>query len=226
MSQGAASTLPSDTLQARLRVLRAVNALSSIHPLAQRRFRSLSYSGFFLCLSGLVTVWLVGQIGASDVADVLALRILAYACWLYGGFGLWILLSPGAFEGSGLARLRGLSIPLGLSCFVTLTLKLFKSVSYVGLPAVALAAFSAGDDPTRSARLTQLGWCVVYVLIFAMTVALVGALCIWLTPRRARTSAVSILLIPFGVDLTFGAIPNLISGLVWGMGQLISVGAP
>jgi hypothetical protein len=224
MPSGAAPSLLRDKLLAQIRLTQALYALARLHPLAQRRFRSLNYSGFFLCLSGLLSVWGVTELGAPDVADMVALRLLAYACWLYGGLGLWALLQPGAFEENGLAALRGIKLPTSLPVFVTLTTQLARGVSLSALPAMVLAVVCSEDPHLRSLRFVQLLLCVPYILAFALSVAFMGAASLALTPKFAHVTALVLLLVPFFLEVSGLFVPNVISGLVWGFGHLLAWG--
>ncbi len=226
MAQGVVPTLQSDRFLARTRVLRSLVALSGLHPMAHRRFRSLNYSGFFLCLSGLITVGFTVRVGASDVADVIALRFMAYACWLYGGLGLLTLLKPGAFEGTALAPLRGVELPNALPHAATLSLLLARGISLCSLPVLALALVLSGDEATVRARVDQLGLTLLYILACSLSLAVVGALCLALSARRARALALLFLIVPFALQLASLPVPNVIGGLIWGFGELVSAGAP
>ena len=226
MAQGTAPSPLGDKFLTELRVTLALNSLSSLHPAARKRIRSLNYSGFFLCLSGLLCVWAVDELGAGDVADIIALRILAYACFLYGGLGLWALLVPGAFEGTSLAPLRGMRLPLGIPVFVTLSVQIFLGVILSGLPAVALAAALSENDAIQAARWAQLAWCLPFALAFSLSMALLGALSLSYTKRRPRWTAILLLVLPYLFSIYVTEIPNLLSGLLWGFHQLIALGAP
>lgn len=226
MPPSGASLLTSAQFMREVRLARALTALSSLHPAARRRFRSLNYSGFFLCLSGMFSVWGVTQLGAGDVADVVALRILAYACWLYGGMGLWTLLAPDAFEGTGLAPLRGVSLPLSVPASFTIAQLVARGILQSGLIALALAALLSENAQVRTARLLQLVLCIPYVLIFAASLGLIGGLSLALVHRRARILALFIILGPFLLHLAGTPFPNLLSAMSWGLNQIIAVGAP
>lgn len=207
-----------------LRVMVAVQALCQLGPRAQRSVRSLGLSGFFLAVSGLLMVWAADQLGAGDVSDVMALRILAYACWLYGVLGLWALLAPDALTLSGLGRLRGHAWSIGFPAFLTISHVLWRGVSVASLPGLVLCVLLA-DDQTRPARWVQFFWCNIYIMFFALSLGVAGALCRVISPRRARWIALLLLGLPYVFEFQGAHFPHFISGMLWGMTQLIALGA-
>lgn len=214
-----------DKLLADIRVALSMRAMCQPSPRTQRKMRSLSYSGFFLASSGVLSVWAAHRLGAGDVSDVIALRILAYACWLYGLFGMWTLLGPGALETVGLGGLRGYSRSAVVSGFLRLGTYLTKGVAFAGLPGLMLAALLTSDEATRAARLTVLGWSGVYIAVFAVSLATLGALSRGFSARRARLIFAMVLLLPYSLELSGMQVPNVLGGLMWAMGALIQRGA-
>jgi len=188
--------------------------------------RSLRLSGFFLAASGLLMVWAADHLGAGDVSDVMALRIVAYACWMYGVLGLWALLGPEALQLAGLGRLRGHAWSIFVPALLTISRIMLQGVALAGLPGVLLTVLLADDGLARSTRLAQFFWCNIYIIAFALSLGLVGALSRVWSGRRARFIAVLLVGLPFALDASGVDVPGVISGLVWGMGKLIARGAP
>jgi len=207
-----------------LRVTAAVQALCQLAPRARRSVRSLRVSGFFLAVSGLLMVWAANYLGAGDVSDVMALRITSYACWMYGVLGLWALLAPQALDLSGLGRLRGRPSSITLPAFLTISRVLWTGVASASLPGLALCVLLA-DERTRPTRWVQFFWCNIYIMLFALTLGLVGALCRATSARRARWIALLVLCLPYVFEIKGAKIPNFISCMLWGMGKLIALGA-
>ncbi len=92
-----------------------------------------------LALSGVSSVLLVTWLGAADVADIMALRIVAYACWLIGGPGLWTLLSSEALaeENQKLAELRGVRLKVPQFFALSAVRLLSKGMFWASLPGLA-----------------------------------------------------------------------------------------
>src|SRR5690606_20827595 len=129
------------------------------------RFRSLRTSGFFLAFSGVASVMLVRYLGAADVADIVALRIVAYACWLYGAFGLWTLLSPEALEASGqaLLRMRGQSQLLFRSQILGIARHLTLGMFFAGMPGMVAAVAISPSIPTLLLRVGLFALALIYL---------------------------------------------------------------
>lgn len=190
------------------------------------RFRGARVSGWFVALSGVLSVALAVWIGAGDVADLLALRVLAYAAWLYALVGLPALLHPdfSARSVSALSRLRGVveigPLPRGVGLFARLAVGLLLAA----LPGVCFAALS-------SETLTLLGWRVGlvlasagYLLLLAASLAAIGVLAEKLAPRTPRRCALALVLVPFLVGLLFPAVPSIPGAFLWAFERLIHLG--
>ena len=200
--------------------------LSTERAAAHKRFRGARISGWLVALSGVLSVALAVWIGAGDVADVLALRVLAYAAWLYALVGLPALLHPdfAASTVSGLARLRGVSeigtVARGLGLFARLALGLLLA----SLPGVVLAAVSSETVSMLGARVLLVFAAALYLLVLALSLALVGVWAERLAPRAPRRTALVLLLGPYVLGLGFPGVPSVPGAFFWAFERLVTWG--
>lgn len=188
-----------------------------------KRFRGARWSGWLVALSGVAAVALAVWIGAGDVADLLALRVLAYAAWLYALIGLPALLHPDFAPSavSGLARLRGVAevglFARGLGLFARLAVGL----AIAALPGVVLAALSSQTATVLAARVVLVLAAALYLLVLAASLALVGVWAERLAPRAPRRTAVLLLLGPYLVGLALPGVPSVPGAFFWAFDRLV-----
>lgn len=192
-----------------------------------RRFRSLQMSGIFLAISGVLSVLAVSRLGAADVGDIVALRVLAYSCWLFGGLGVFALLSPQALveQPSELARMRGQVLDTPLVRTIGFSRRLVLGMLIASLPGLLTALIVS---PTMGATLHRAALLVVATLYLASLGVVLGgvaALCAIYTPRAPRTCALSLVVGPFVLSLISEEIPSIIGLYSWGLGRMIEWGA-
>jgi len=191
-----------------------------------RRFRGARISGWFVALSGVLSVVLAVWIGAGDVADLVALRVLAYAAWLYALLGLPALLHPefSPRAVSALSRLRGVVEigpgARGLGLFVRLALGLFIAA----LPGVCLAAGLSETASDLFGRLVLVVASAFYLLLLAGSLAVVGVLSERLAPRTPRRYALALLVVPYLIGLGFPGVPSVPGAFLWAFQHLVLLG--
>jgi len=209
-----------------LRALFRFSALGKLAEVPRAKLRSLRFSAWALSLSGVVSVLLVAKVGAPDVADLFALRIVAYAAFLYGGYGLWTLLSKDALNENcfGLARLRGWNEDGGAVRLSTLARHLIVGMCIAGLPGIVASLFVTNSDPTRTSRAVLVLGTAAYLFLLGSTLALVAGVARHWFPRHTRAATMMMLLLPFLLSLNWSWFPNFISLFVWGYEQLTFIG--
>lgn len=212
---------PSQTLL----VLRSA-ALTRLAEGPAKKFRQLQLSGIMLAVSGVISVAGVSAVGAADVADIIALRILAYACWLYGGLGMWALLAPNVLEEDcqRLGRLRGTELPAPLFRGVGIFRRLSRGLWVAGMPALVAALIASPNQEVLWQRFGLLLVSALYLISLAACLGLVGGLAIRAGKARARRLALLFVMGPFILGLLFSFSFSLPSLYVWGLGQLIDWG--
>lgn len=200
--------------------------LSTERAAAHKRFRGARLSGWLVALSGVLSVVLSVWIGAGDVADVLALRVLAYAAWLYALIGLPALLHPDFSPStvSALSRLRGVS-EIGLTAralgvFARLALGLLLAA----LPGIVLAAVSSETVSVLGARVVLVLAAALYLVVLAASLALVGVWAERMTPRTPRRTALLLLLGPYLLSLGFPGVPSVPGAFFWAFERLVTWG--
>lgn len=208
-----------------LLVLRSA-ALTQLAEGSAKKFGQLKLSGIMLAVSGVISVAAVSALGAGDVADIIALRILAYACWLYGGLGMWALLSPAALKEDcqRLGRLRGTEIPAPLFRGVGIFRRLTRGLWIAGMPALVAALFASPSEDVFGQRLGLLLMAALYLLSLAALLGFIGGLAIRVSASRARRIAAAVIMGPFLLGLLFSFSFSLPSLYIWGLGQLIDWG--
>ena len=208
------------------RLLRLSAALTSAGYTAYK-FRSLRISGALLALSGVASVVLVARVGAPDVADIVALRIMAYSCWLYGALGLWVVLSPEArkSEPSALARMRGQVLDSTLVRALGIARRLTLGMLFASIPGLVAALVVSPSASSLAQRVALLVVSTLYLASLGVVLGAVGALCTRLAPRTPRTCAVTLIVLPFLLSLSAPEIPSIPGIYSWALGQLIEWGA-
>jgi len=196
---------------------------STQRAVGHRRFRGARLSGWFVAASGVASVMLAVWIGAGDVADVLALRVLAYAAWLYALIGLPALLHPdfSVRTVSALSRLRGVSEIGGLARGLGLFARLAVGLLLAALPGVALAAFASETGAILGARVVLFVASTLYLLLLAASLALVGVFAERLAPLAPRRCALVLLLVPYFVSLVFPDVPSVPGAFFWAFERLV-----
>ncbi len=179
-----------------------------------RGFRTTRLGGWMVGLGATASIALLAVNGAADTTDVLALRVLAYASWLYGVFALSALCksAPTALDGAlgGLAAERGYSpADVSRSWVIGAAAALARGVSTMTL--IPLVVSIALSDTTRqlTTRLLLLPAVVVYALVFGYTLALVTHWARRLTPAYPRVTTAIIVLVPYGAHLLFPDTPSI-----------------
>lgn len=191
-----------------------------------RKFRSLHVSGALLSLSGVASVALVTWLGAADVADIVALRVLAYSCWLYGGLGLYALLSPAALDPSShqIALLRGERFAFSdlhaFGIFGRLALGMCAS----GLLGVVAALVVSPSPAVALHRLLLVFTCTAYLLSLSLLLSAVAAFSHRATPKSPRRMTAFFILAPFFLSLVVGGVPSIPGAYIWMFGRLIAWG--
>jgi hypothetical protein len=205
-----------------LRVARVVTSAGE----AERQFRLLGISGILLAVSGIGSVALVAALGAADAADIVALRVMAYGCWLYGGLGLFHLMSPDALrdEPNELCRLRGIDTRSPWLRAVAFSRRLSLGMCLAGLPGIAATLFVSREAPTFVQRLSLLGVCFFYLVSLSVVLGGLGAIATRAAPRAPRTFAAGLVLIPALLSVAYGGVPNIVGVYSWGLGELIAWG--
>lgn len=193
---------------------------------ADRQFRILRVSGILLAISGMGSVALVASLGAADLADIVALRVMAYGCWLYGGLGLFHLMSPDALrdETNELCRLRGQETNSPWLRAIAFARRLTLGMFLAGLPGIAATLFVSYDMPTFWQRVGLLFIAALYLASLSILLGVLGALSTRAAPRTPRTFATSLVLVPAFLSMLFDGVPNVVGIYAWGLGQMISWG--
>lgn len=188
-------------------------------------YRSLRVTAVVLALSGTASVLLLARIGAAAASDVIALRILAYASWIFGAFGLSVLLKTGTGDAPALARLRGFdSVPLRARA-LGLALRLAFVVALGALPVVIAALVAAPTNSVLLWRVALLGGSLVYIALLSTVLALVGVAAERLRPESPRFTAALFVLVPFGIALLGPHVPSIPGAFAWGLSQMLRWGA-
>ncbi len=190
------------------------------------RFRSVRTSGLLLALSAIGSVLLVTHVGAGDVADVVALRLLAYAAWLYGLLGLPALLDPKLRWASAehLARLRGVQSTPAPARALGLSVRLTGGMYLAALPGVVAAAATSHTLTTLGLRAALLALSAGYLLLLAAGLGVLGALAEQLAPKRPRRVALAMVLLPFALSWIHPNIPSLPGAFIWAFSELVLFG--
>lgn len=190
------------------------------------RFRGARLSGWFVALSGVMAVALAVWIGAGDVADLLALRVLAYAAWLYALIGLPALLHPDFSAGSvsQLSRLRGVAEIGPAARAFGLFARLASGLLLASLPGICLAAFMSETVSLLSWRVGLIVLSVLYLLLLAASLAVVGAFAERAMPGAPRRCALALLVGPYLLGLVFPPLPSVPGAFFWAFERLVLFG--
>ncbi len=193
----------------------------------RRAFRSAVFGGALVAVSSAVTIAVLGTSRAADVTDVLALRTLAYASWLFGGMGLWAFCaSPLSVASSGaLAVERGFSEREVVESW---TLGVWARIA-LGVFAVTLLPLgvSIALSPTSAllaARLLLVPGVALYAVLFGLCMALLARLGLALVPRAPRAAIALVVLLPFVVSFWFSDVPSVPGAFGWLIARLVGVG--
>ncbi len=193
----------------------------------RRAFRSAVLGGALVALSSAATIAALGTTSAADITDVLALRTLAYASWLFGGLGLWAFCASklSATSSSALAVERGFSEH---QIAASWTLGVWARIA-LGVFAVTLLPLgvSIALSPTSSlllSRLLLLPGVAIYSLLFGLSMALLARLGLSLVPRAPRIALALVVLLPFVVSFWFSDVPSVPGAFGWLIARLVSVG--
>lgn len=191
-----------------------------------RQFRGLRLSGILLAVSGVASVLLARQLGASDVADVVALRVVAYACWLYGALGLWALLGREALKNSGgaLLKMRGKALLPYRSQAVGIARHLFVGMCLSGMPGVLAAAIVSPNIPSLLQRFGLLILSPLYLLSLAIVLGVLGAFSAHTSPKSPRRAALLMILVPFLLSLFINDVPSIPGFYSWLLRNMIDWG--
>lgn len=191
------------------------------------RFRGLRISGFLLGVSAVLSVLLVAWLGAADVADVVALRLLAYAAWLYGLVGLPALLGENVQHGSaeGLARLRGLRGSNTNRRIVGLGSRLFFGLSVAALPGLTMAVALSGSFHHLGRGIALLVFSTAYLACLAACLAAVGVLSERLSPKHPRLLSLSIIMLPFLLGHVLPGTPSIPGAFIAAFDALVAWGS-
>lgn len=192
-----------------------------------RRFRSLRMTGIFLGLSGVISVLAVARLGAADVGDIVALRVLAYSCWLFGGLGIFALLSPDALseQPSELAQMRGQNLDTPIVRTAGFARRLVLGMLVASLPGLLTALIVSPTMGAVAHRAALLVVATLYLTSLGIILSAVGVLSSIAAPRAPRTFALLLVIGPFLLSLVAEEIPSIIGIYSWGFRQMIEWGA-
>jgi hypothetical protein len=192
---------------------------------SRRLFRSAGYSGAAVALSTALLVGLLGFGSASDVTDVLALRALAYASWLFGGLGLWVFCAPDRRDSTRLAAERGFSgTDVARAWFLGVSSRIAVGVFLVTLVPLALSIALSQTPSLLASRLLLVPGIALYAVVFGISMALLGRLAIGASPRSPRLLVAIIVLLPFVASLWFRDVPSIPGAFGFMIRRLIDVG--
>lgn len=210
-----------------LRQIVRVTAVATSAGSTEKRFRSLTISGVLLALSGVGSVILVAWLGAPDAADIVALRVLAYGCWLYGGLGMWALLAPHSLrdEPNVLARMRGQEVDSWLMRALSFTRRLSVGMWLAGLPGLLTAAAVSHNAGAFAQRTALIAVSVLYLLSLSAVLGALGAFCLKASKRAPRSLAMSMVMIPFLLSFHYEGIPSIPGIYSWALRRMIDWGA-
>lgn len=194
---------------------------------ADRQFRLLRISGILLALGGIGSVALVAALGAPDAADIVALRVMAYGCWLYGGLGLFHLMSPDALrdEPNELCRIRGQATDDSPWLrAIAFTRRLVLGMWLAGLPGIVATLFVSYEAAAFLQRTGLIAVAALYLFSLSVVLGVLGAFSTRAAPRAPRTFAFGLVLVPLMLSWSFEGIPNIVGVYSWGLRQMISWG--
>ncbi len=189
------------------------------------RFRGLGWSAGLLALSGVVSIALLSRVGAAEVGDVLALRLLAYASWLYGGLGLAALLAPRADDANArrLALLRGQIADETASLWIGIAARIATGVFLAALPGL-LVAWAVAPAQLVAARAWLFPASFVYAVALGASLGGVGALSVRIAPRSPRFFAAGLVLVPYVLAVGAPAIPSIPGFFALLLNQMLQLG--
>lgn len=189
------------------------------------RFRGLGWSAGLLALSGVLSIAFLSRVGAAEVGDVLALRLLAYASWLYGGLGLAALLAPRADDANArqLALLRGRIADETSSLWIGMAARIATGVFLAALPGL-LVAWAVAPAQFVAARAWLFPASFVYAIGLGASLGGVGALSLRIAPRSPRLVAAGLVLVPYALALSAPSIPSIPGFFALLLNQMLQLG--
>ncbi len=175
-----------------------------------RRFRGLFWSELMLAISGVASLIFVAALGTPDVADLVALRLLAYASWLCGGFGLSALLGRAdTRSATELARLRGVSLE-GWSHFALgVAVRIARGIVFAMLPVFVVAVAILPSQSSAASRWLLLPFLFAFAFALSACLGAVAGVVRRYWPHSPRRAAAGLLLVPWVVSWFFPAVPSV-----------------
>lgn len=208
-----------------VRGLWVLSRLSTREAAGRRAFRGARASGVLVALSTALLVAVLGGGSAADVTDILALRALAYASWLFGALGLWVFCGTDPRASSALAAERGFDgEAVSRAWLFGVTLRIALGVFVVTLVPLALSIASSPTAPLLIARLTLLPAVALYSLLFGVTMALLGRMALVLAPEAPRLLLVLVVLLPYVASLWFTDAPSVPGAFGFLIERMIELG--
>lgn len=192
------------------RLLRAGRASTRAHT-KTLRYWSLLVSGAFVAMSSVGSVVVTARIGADDAVDLVALRLLAYAAWLYALVGLPALLDPrhASLPRVALARLRGVDLGSFSVRAVGIAERLARGLLVAALPGLLAIGFVLPTTTPRAPLAILFAAATAYLLALAATLGIVGALAERISPRSSSSMAFTLLLLPLALSLWINGMPSI-----------------
>ncbi len=202
-----------------LALARAVTSAAS----NSRKFRSLRVSAILLSFSALGSVLLVTHLGAGDISGIIALRIVAYAAWLYGLLGVWALLSAESlsFQAKSFVEQRGLTCTPWRHFSLGVAWHLFIGMCVAGLPGVIAALLLSPDWSTLHQRASLLAATIMYLASLGLVLGILSSFCVRFTPRTPRLILSLLVFSPFAWSFIEDGFPSIPGAYVWGLTQML-----
>lgn len=193
----------------------------------RRAFRSALWSGVSLALLSTPLIAVLARTSAADATDILAIRVLAYASWLVGGFGAWAFFGPGAVSpmADTLARERGFSTSdLGTLWSVGVAVRLALAIFLITLLPLGVSVALSPSTSLLLSRALLLPAVAAYATLLGGVIAALGSLARRLTPRHPRATLALLVLLPYFASFWFSAIPSVPGVFGWLLDGLIALG--
>lgn len=208
--------------------LRRAGRMSTAAHAATFRYGSLLVSGALVAASSVGAVVLTARVGASDAVDLVALRLLAYAAWLYALVGLPALLDPRRASTANieLAALRGVDLNgFGVRA-MGIGERLGRGLLLAALPGFLAIGFVLPGARSLGPLAILLGAVAAYLVTLAVTLGLIGALAERISPRASRGVAFSLLLLPLVLSLWVDGMPSIPTLFIAWFRSLAELGVP
>lgn len=205
----------------------ALSRLSTHAATRRRSFRSAVAGGALVAVSSAVTIGALGVGSASDVTDVLALRTLAYASWLFGALGLWAFCAtPSPAESNSVQAVeRGFSPrDVERSWTFGVAARVAASVFAVTVLPLAVSIATSPSSSLLASRLLLVPGVALYSLLFGASIALLARLTLSLVPGAPRLTLALIVLLPFVASFWFDGVPSVPGAFGWLIARLVHVG--